>query len=64
MANFSFNFTSKEDFLKEITMLYTSNAIQESDIPAKIIKENGNFFAEVIYKHFNDSLGKSKFLTV
>ena len=44
MANFCFSFISKEDVLKEITILYTSKAIQESNIPAKMIKENGDFF--------------------
>ena len=37
-ANFSFNFVSKEDVLTEIKVLDVSKAIQESDIPVKIIK--------------------------
>ena len=36
--NFSFNFVSKEDILAEIKVLDVSKAIQESDIPVKIIK--------------------------
>ena len=36
--NFSFNFVSKEDVLTEIKVLDVSKAIQESDIPVKIIK--------------------------
>ena len=36
-ANFSFNFVSKEDVLTEIKMLDGSKAIQESDIPVKIL---------------------------
>ena len=39
-ANFYFNFVSKEDVLTEIKVLNVSKAIQESDIPFKIIKVN------------------------
>ena len=43
-------------------MLYTSKAIQESNISAKIIKENGYFsFTEVICKYLNDSVDEIKF---
>ena len=45
-ANFSFNFVSKEDVLTEIKVLDVSKAIQESDIPGKIIKANENFFVK------------------
>ena len=38
-ANFSFNFVSKEDVLTEIKVLDVSKAIQESDIPVKIIRQ-------------------------
>ena len=47
-ANFSFNFVFDEDILTEIKMLDVSKAIQESDIPVKIIKANENFFAVAI----------------
>ena len=60
-ANFSFNFVSKEDVLTEIKMLDVSKAIQESDIPVKIIKVNENFFAEAICFYFNKSLENGKF---
>ena len=36
--NFSYNFVSKEDVLTEKNVLSVSKAIQESDIPVKIIK--------------------------
>ena len=42
-------------------MLDSSKAIQESDIPVKLIKENSDLFAEIICKYFNESLEKSKF---
>ena len=60
-ANFSFNFVSKKDVLREIKMLDVSKAIQESDIPVKIIKANENFFAEAICFYFNKSLENGKF---
>ena len=39
-------------------MFDTSKAIQESDNPVEIIKENGDFFSEIISKYFSESLGK------
>ena len=42
-------------------MLDVSKAIQESDIPVKIIKANENFFAEAICFYFNKSLENGKF---
>ena len=60
-ANFSFNFVSTEDVLTEIKVLDVSKAIQESDIPVKIIKANENFFAEAICFYFNKSLENVKF---
>ena len=38
IENFSFNFVPKENALTEIKVLDVLNAIQESDIPVKIIK--------------------------
>ena len=42
-------------------MLDVLKAIQESEIPVKIIKANENFFAESICFYFNKSLENSKF---
>ena len=58
-ADFSFHLVSKEDVLTEIK-LDVSKAIQESDIPVKIIKANENFFAEAICFCFNKSLKNGK----
>ena len=58
---FSFYFVPKEHVLEEIQMLDSSKAIQERDIPVKLIKENSNLFAEIICKYFNESLEKSQF---
>ena len=52
---------SKEHFLEEIKMLDFSKAIQKSDIPVKLIKENIDRFAEILCKYFNESLEKSIF---
>ena len=60
-ANVFFNFVSKEEVLTEIKMLDVSKAIQESDIPVKIIKANENFFAEAICFYFTKSLENGKF---
>ena len=60
-AIFSFNFFSKEDVLTKIKVLDVSKAIQESDIPVKIIKANENFFAEAICFYFNKPLENGKF---
>ena len=51
-ANISFNFISKEDVLTVIKMMDVSKAIQESDIPVKIIETNENFFAEAFFYFF------------
>ena len=42
-------------------MLDFSKAIQKSDIPVKLIKENIDRFAEILCKYFNESLEKSIF---
>ena len=60
-ANFFLNFVSKEDILTEIKALDNLKAIQENDIPVKIIKENYHFFAETICCYFNISSENGKF---
>ena len=58
---FPFNYVSKEHVLKEMQMLDSSKAIQESDIPVNLIKGKSNLFAEIICKYFNESLEKGRF---
>ena len=58
---FSFNFVSKELILRKIKTLDSSKAIQENNIPVKLIKGNSDLFAEIICKYFNESSEKSKF---
>ena len=55
LAHF-FQFFLKEEVLTEMKVLYVSKAIQESDIPVKIIKANENFFAKAICLYFEKSL--------
>ena len=42
--NASFNTITIEDALKEIIMVNSSKAIQVTDTPLKVIKENSNFY--------------------
>ena len=46
MAKFSFSFVLIEDVLKKAIMLDTSNAVQESAISAKTVKESDVFFQD------------------
>ena len=47
--------------MKEIENLEISKAIQDSDIPVKILKENAEFFAEQICCQFNEAIYSSIF---
>ena len=50
--NFTFGFVSKEHVLEEMEMLDSSQAVQESDTPVKIIKGKIDPFAEVACTFF------------
>ena len=52
---------NKNTVLKEIKKLNLSKAVQDSDIPVKILKENADFFADYIYLQFNEVVDSSKF---
>ena len=43
------------------TKLNSSKAIQEADLPVKLLKDNKDFSEAYIAKHFNDSLKSAKF---
>ena len=60
-VSFPFNFASKEEVLAEIKALDFSKAIQENDIPVKIVKTNGNFFGEAICYYLKKKLENGKF---
>ena len=49
------------DVAKEIHILNSSKAIQEADLPVKLLKDNKDFFAAYMAKYFNDSLKSAKF---
>ena len=51
----------KNTVLKEIKKLNSNKAVQDTDIPVKILKENAEFFAEYIYLHFNEAIESPKF---
>ena len=51
----------KNTVLKEIRKLSSKKAVQETDIPVKVLKENANFFAEHIFLQFNDGIESSKY---
>ena len=43
------------DIKKEIKMLNTKKACQNSDIPTKIIKENSDIYADFLCRNINNS---------
>ena len=51
----------KNAVLKEIKKLNSNKAVQDTDIPVKILKENAEFFAEYIYLQFNETIESPKF---
>ena len=61
LSSFYFSHIDKKTVLNEIKKLKLSKAVQDSDIPVKILKENSDFFAEYIYLQFNEAVDSSKF---
>ena len=49
---FTFSCVTIADVAKEITILNSSKAIQEADLPVKLLKDNKDFFAAYIAKYF------------
>ena len=58
---FTFSSVTLADVAKEINNLNSTKAIQEADIPVKLLKYNNDFFAAYIAKYFNVSLKGAKF---
>ena len=58
---FTFSSVTLADVAKEINILNRSKAIQEADLPVKLLKDDKNFFAAYTAKYFNDSLKSAKF---
>ena len=49
----------KKTVLKIIRSL--NKASQETDLPVRAVKENAEYFAEIIWSQFNESINSSKF---
>ena len=60
-SNFSFSFVEKGDILKEIEMLQSNKAIQNTDIPTKLIKDNADIFQEFAFTSLNKCIEQSVF---
>ena len=58
---FTFSSVTLADVAKMINTLNNSKAIQETDLPVKLLKDNKDFLAAYIAKYFNDSLKNTKF---
>ena len=60
-GHFSFSAVEVEDVDREIDSLDASKAIQQNDIPVKIIKANRDIFSEFIMHNFNEGISTAKF---
>ena len=59
--HFNFSFVEYDEIMKEINILKTNKATQNTDIPTKLIKENSDIFADFIFENLNDCIAKSLF---
>ena len=55
---FNFSFVDKEDIFREIKSLKANKATQNTDIPAKLSKENLDIFVDFIFENLNDSISQ------
>ena len=60
-SNFIFSFIEKLNILKEIKMLQSNKATQNTDTPTKLIKDNTDIFAKCVFTSLNKSTEKSIF---
>ena len=60
-SDFNFSFVEKVDILKEIKMLQSNNATQNTDIPTKSFKDSADIFAEFILIRFTKCIEQSVF---
>ena len=60
-SDFNFSFVEKVDILKEIKMLQSNEATQNTDNPTKLIKDNADIFAEFIFISLNKCIEQSVF---
>ena len=59
-SSFHFSHVDKNTVLKEIKRFRAKKAIQDTDIPVKVLKENAEFFAEQICLQFNEAICSSQ----
>ena len=52
---FSFSKINREEILREVLKLKTFKGCQDTGIPTKLLKENADVFADILYATFNDS---------
>ena len=55
-SSFNFSHVDKNAVLKEIRKLNMNKAVQNVDIPIKILKENAEYFAEYTYLQLNEAI--------
>ena len=53
---FKFQYVDQNQISKEIQNLNSKKAMQQNDIPVKVLKENNDSFSYVIYHNFNNSI--------
>ena len=58
---FSFKYEETKKFLTEIQNLNSRKASQQTDRPAKILKENSDICSYILHHNFSNSLFSSKF---
>ena len=61
--SFYFSVIDKNTVRKETKKLSVKKAIQDTNIPVKVLKENEEIFAEQIYLQFNEGICASHFTT-
>ena len=50
-STFSFHYVDESGIIKEIMNLNNSEALQDSDIIVKIIRDNLDLFKQILYQH-------------
>ena len=60
-SSFCFSPVDKNTVLKQIKGMIANKAVQDTDIPIKVLKENINFFAGQITLQFNEGIFSSKY---
>ena len=54
-------FKKCSQLIKEIKKLNLKKAVQDLDIPIRLLKENADLFANYVYLQFNEGVDSSKF---